>query len=188
MLKLTPKQRVFVDEYLIDLNATAAARRAGYSKKTAQVIGAENLSKPLIAAVIAKAQAERAERLKIDADWVLKRLVAEAEADLADLFTDDGALKPAKEWPKIWRQGLVAGLDTQELFADHVKIGNKVKLRLSDRIRRIELIGKHIGVQAFAERREVSGPDGGPIKVEDELSAMEVARRIAWVLAKAAQE
>ena len=58
----------------------------------------------------------------------------------------------------------------------------------SSRIRRIELIGKHIGVNAFAERRELSGPGGGPIKVEDELNDMEVARRIAWVLAKAAHE
>ena len=118
---------------------------------------------------------------------MLTRLVEEAEADLADLFVDN-VLKPIEEWPKIWRQGLVAGLDTQELFADQAKIGNKVKLRLSDRIRRIELIGKHIGVNAFAERREISGPDGGPIKVEDGLSDMEIARRIAWVLAKAAQE
>ncbi len=55
-------------------------------------------------------------------------------------------------------------------------------------IRRIELIGKHIGVNAFADRKEVSGVGGGPIKVKDELSQMEVARRIAWVLAKAAQE
>ena len=49
-------------------------------------------------------------------------------------------------------------------------------------------ICKHIDVQAFAERRELTGIDGGPIKVEDGLSDMEVARRIAWVLAKAAQE
>jgi phage terminase small subunit len=110
MLKLTPKQRVFVDEFLIDLNATQAAKRAGYSKKTAQQMGAENLSKPLIAEAIAKALAERAERLKIDADWVLKRLVAEAEADLADLFGGDNLLKPVKDWPTIWRQGLVTSV------------------------------------------------------------------------------
>ena len=83
---------------------------------------------------------------------------------------------------------MVAGLDTREIFAEDQKIGRVFKLRLADRIRRIELIGKHIGVDAFAERREVSGPDGGPIKVEGELNDMEVARRIAWVLAKAAQE
>jgi phage terminase small subunit len=65
--KLTPKQQAFVDEYLIDLNATQAAIRAGYSKKTAQVIGAENLVKPMVKEEIQKrllaAQARRAETL-----------------------------------------------------------------------------------------------------------------------------
>ena len=62
VLKLTPKQQLFVEEYLIDLNATQAAIRAGYSKKTAQVIGAENLSKPMVAAAIAEAQLRRSKR------------------------------------------------------------------------------------------------------------------------------
>ena len=83
---------------------------------------------------------------------------------------------------------MVISSDTREIFADDIKVGQMVRLKMSDRIRRIELIGKHMDVHAFAERREISGPDGGPIKVEDELSDMEVARRIAWVLAKAAQE
>ena len=71
MSKLTPKQEMFAKEYLIDLNATQAAIRAGYSKKTAQRIGSENLSKPLIAAAVAAGQAERAKRTEIDADYVL---------------------------------------------------------------------------------------------------------------------
>ena len=115
MLKLTPKQRVFVEEYLVDLNATQAAIRAGYSKKTAQQMGAENLSKPLIAEAIAEAQAARSKRLQIDADWVLKRLVAEAEADLADLFDGSNLLKPVDEWPPIWRQGLVTGVNVNHV-------------------------------------------------------------------------
>ncbi len=68
---LTPKQAAFIREYLIDLNATAAAKRAGYSERTAHVIGNENLSKPEIAAAIAEAQSERAEKVGIDALWVL---------------------------------------------------------------------------------------------------------------------
>ena len=62
MPELTDKQKAFVDEYLIDLNATQAAIRAGYSKDTAQQIGSENLSKPLVHEAIAKAQEERAKR------------------------------------------------------------------------------------------------------------------------------
>jgi phage terminase small subunit len=76
---LTAKQQTFVNEYLIDLNATQAAIRAGYSEQTARVTGGENLTKPAIAEAIAKAQAERAERTQIDADWVLRELKRQYE-------------------------------------------------------------------------------------------------------------
>lgn len=70
--KLTPKQERFVAEYLIDLNATQAAIRAGYSAKTAAAIGHENLTKPEIAAEVEKRQAKLGETAGIDAEWVLK--------------------------------------------------------------------------------------------------------------------
>ena len=72
MAKLTPKQQRFVDEYLIDLNATQAAIRAGYSPKTARQIGEQNLSKLDIQQAIEQAKAERSERTKITQDDVLK--------------------------------------------------------------------------------------------------------------------
>ena len=68
---MTPKQERFVQEYLVDLNATQAAKRAGYSADTAHVIGHENLSKPEIADALAKAMAERAQETGITARWVL---------------------------------------------------------------------------------------------------------------------
>lgn len=71
---LTDKQKRFVDEYLIDLNATQAAIRAGYSEKTAGAVGFENLKKPEIQEAIAKAQLERSERTKITKDLVVKEL------------------------------------------------------------------------------------------------------------------
>ena len=72
---LTAKQRRFVEGYLIDLNATQAAIRAGYSEKTAGQVGFENLKKPQIAAAVSKAKRERSEVTKIDAEWVLKQAV-----------------------------------------------------------------------------------------------------------------
>ena len=93
-MALTAKQERFVEEYLIDLNATRAAIRAGYSERTAAAVGHENLRKPKIADAIAGAKEGRSERTKIDADWVLSRLADEAEADLADLYDEDGALRP----------------------------------------------------------------------------------------------
>lgn len=80
--KLTPRQAAFIREYLIDLNATQAAIRAGYSERTARKIGHENLTKPDIAAAIAQAQAERAERVQIDADEVLAHLTAIARGEV----------------------------------------------------------------------------------------------------------
>lgn len=73
---LTPKQAVFVREYLVDLNASQAAHRAGYSPKTAEVIGWENLQKPLIAEAIAKAMEKRSERVEFTADDVLRELIS----------------------------------------------------------------------------------------------------------------
>lgn len=158
--KLTPKQQRFVDEYLIDLNALQAAIRAGYSEKTAGQIGFENLNKPEIQAEIDAALDRRSRETQIDANWVLKRLAAEAEADVADLYGPDGQLLPVKEWPLIWRQGLVAGIDVEEIKVDGTKMGEVKKIRLSDRIRRLELIGKHVRVNAFQEVVQHKGLEG----------------------------
>ena len=76
--KLTPKQSRFVEEFMVDLNATQAAIRAGYSEKTARVIGPENLSKPACREAIERALAERAERTELTAAEVIDGLRQEA--------------------------------------------------------------------------------------------------------------
>jgi phage terminase small subunit len=158
---LSPLQKRFVDEYLIDLNATQAAIRAGYSAKTAPQQGPRLLTLPQVAVAIREGQVARSERTKVDADWLLLRLAEEAEADLADLYTDANTLKPVHEWPVIWRKGLVAGVEINELYEgigeSRTRIGDVSKLKLSDRIKRLELIGKHVGVQAFKDQVEHSG-------------------------------
>lgn len=158
---LTDKQERFCLEYLVDLNATQAAIRAGYSRDTASKIGSENLSKPDVAARIAELQAERSRETKIDAAWLLKRLAEEATADVADIWADDGTLLPISEWPMIWRIGLVQGIEVDEIYegaGDSRKfVGYTKKIKVSDRIKRLELIGKHVGVQAFKDQVEHSG-------------------------------
>lgn len=164
MSGLTAKQQRFVDEYLLDLNATQAAIRAGYSKNTAEKIGSENLRKPDIARAIDAAKLARSEQTKIDAAWVLKRLVEEAEADIADLYEDNGNIKPVKEWPEIWRKGLVTGIEVEELFEgrgeDREHIGCIRKLKTSERVKRVELIGKHVAVNAFQDVVQHKGLEG----------------------------
>ena len=78
-MTLTEKQKAFCREYVVDLNATRAAIRAGYSQKTARQIATENLSKPAIQEAIRVLQDERAERTQVDADFVVERLRAIAD-------------------------------------------------------------------------------------------------------------
>lgn len=80
VMGLTPKQDAFVREYLIDLNATQAAIRAGYSERTARAVGCENLTKPDIASAVAEAQAKRADKCDLDALWVLREAKSTYEA------------------------------------------------------------------------------------------------------------
>ncbi len=83
-LKLTPKQARFVEEYGVDLNATQAAIRAGYSKSSAKVIASQNLTKLNIQAAIAEAQAARAKRTKVTGDAVVTELALIGFATLGD--------------------------------------------------------------------------------------------------------
>ncbi|WP_321337809.1 terminase small subunit [Breoghania sp.] len=155
----TKLQERFIEEYLLDLNAGQAAKRAGSKAKDIYAAGAGFLRDPKIAAEIDRRKLARSERTRIDADWLLKRLADEAEADIADLYGPDGALLPVSEWPEIWRKGLVAGVDTEEIRVNGVKKGEIKKIRLSDRIKRLALIGKHIGVNAFTENVNHTGLD-----------------------------
>jgi len=154
-MALTPKQEAFCNEYIKDFNGTQAAIRAGYKPSVARKIASDNLKKPAISERIAEVMRSRSERTKVDADWLLMRLAAEAEADIADLYFESGALKPVHQWPEIWRKGLVSGIKVEQKyeFVDGEKIPDGVvaEIKLSDRVKRLELIGKHIDVSAFVE-------------------------------------
>lgn len=161
MVNLTPKQQRFVEEYLIDLNATQAAIRAGYSEKTAAVIGAENLIKPNIQKAIEEAQNKRAEQTQIDAAYVLKRLVEIDQMDVLDIMDDNGNVKPIKDWPKIWRQ-YISNIETISMDDGE---GWLKKIKWPDKTKNLELLGKHVSVGAFKDKIEHTGPNGGDINV-----------------------
>ncbi|HHT4400048.1 TPA: terminase small subunit, partial [Pseudomonas aeruginosa] len=90
-MALTKKQRLFVDEYLIDLNATQAAIRAGYSPRRATEIGYQLLQRPEVAQAIQAAMAERSKRTEVEADYVIRRLREIDEMDVLDILEDDGS-------------------------------------------------------------------------------------------------
>ncbi|MDR6511477.1 phage terminase small subunit [Novosphingobium capsulatum] len=163
----TERQAAFVRYLLADpsMNATEAAIQAGYggpkkSRTAAGRIAHDLLRRPDIAAQIDAAKAERSERTKIDADWLLRRLAEDVDADIADLYDDAGNIKKPKDWPDAWRKGLIAGIETLGT-ADGAIV---TKIKLADRTRIKELIGKHTDVGAFVEKHEHSGPGGKPIE------------------------
>ncbi|HHM6704659.1 TPA: terminase small subunit [Pseudomonas aeruginosa] len=165
-MALTAKQRRFVAEYLLDLNATQAAIRAGYSKNRASEIGYQLLQKPDITSAIQAAMKERAERTQIDADYVLRRMIEIDQMDLLDIMTDAMELKPVSQWPRVWRQYL-SGFDLAEMFEgrgdEREMIGFLKKIKWPDKVKNLELLGRHFGM--FKERVEHSGSAGGPIAV-----------------------
>ncbi len=161
---MTPKQQRFVEEYLIDLNATQAAIRAGYSAKTANEQGARLLANVSVRAAIAEAKTKRSEETEVNAAWLLARLAQESVADIADIYDDRGNLRPVKDWPMIWRQGLVAGVEVETIGEG---AGHVTKIKISDRVKRLELIGKHIDVQAFKEKVEHTGGISITVSPED---------------------
>lgn len=167
-MALTDKQEMFCREYLIDLNATQAAIRAGYSEKTSNEQGARLLANVSVQIRISELKAARNDRIDVDADYVLKRLFEIDQMDVLDILKDDGGLKMVHEWPKVWRTTL-SGLDilTTVTNFDETTMENILKkIKWPDKVKNLELLGKHVTVQAFREsvKSELSGPDGSPIQ------------------------
>lgn len=161
MSELSEKQKRFCVEYLKDLNGTAAAIRAGYSANSASVQASRLLANAKIKAYINKLKRSRSERTKVDSDWLLIRLADEADADMADLYDETGMLKPVREWPRIWRTGLVDGLETLEQRDETGQvIGYIRKVKLSKRSTRLDMIGKHIDVGAWRNNVDLTNSDG----------------------------
>ena len=160
MAKLTKKQQLFVDEYLIDLNATQAAIRAGYSVNTAAEIGCENLTKPNIQEAIAKAMAERSRRTGVNQDRVVLELAKIAFANIADvadftygLVKDDAS---ADDLACI-----------QSIKVKPTEFGAEREIKLYDKLSSLEKLGKHLGM--FKDKVELSGSLPVVITGEDDL-------------------
>lgn len=162
MAKLTARQQRFVEEYLIDLNATQAAIRAGYSKKTASSIAIENLGKPNIQEAVGAAVQARSERTEITADRVLKELAVLGFADMGtylDLVgTDDARL----DWSNL-PPGATKAIHeiTQEIHTegkgDEAEAVKRTKFKLYDKRAALVDIGRHLGMFNDKLNLEVDG-------------------------------
>ena len=146
MANLTPKQQRFVEEYLIDLNATQAAIRAGYSEKTAAVIGAENLIKPYIQKAIQEAQNKLTERTEITQDYVLTNIKKVIE--------------------RCMQQEAVQARDGSPLLVEGPEgdLACLFEFKETGALKGLELLGKHLGM--FKEKIELTGKDGGSLGIK----------------------
>ena len=159
---LTPKQQCFVEEYLVDLNATQAAIRAGYSEKTAEQQGARLLGNVKVRAAIDAGKQARTERTETDQDKVLQELKRLVYSDVRACFNEDGSLKPITEWPDeaaaavssievVTKLGAFKEDGSREV--DHVH-----KIKVWDKNSAIDKLMKHLAM--FVERHEHTGKGG----------------------------
>lgn len=140
MANLTPKQQRFVEEYLIDLNATQAAIRAGYSAKTAAVIGAENLIKPYIQKAIQEAQNKLTERTEITQDYVLTNIKRVIE--------------------RCMQQEAVQARDGSPLLVEGPEgdLACLFEFKETGALKGLELLGRHLGL--FVDKVQHTGANG----------------------------
>jgi phage terminase small subunit len=140
---MTKKQKIFVEEYLIDLNATQAAIRAGYSPATARIIAAENLAKPNISAAVEKALAERSKRTGINADRVVKELARIAFVKITDVVDPyDVTIKADASEDDL---AAIQSVKVKTMDGDKGSSEER-EVKLNDKIRALELLGKHLGM------------------------------------------
>lgn len=162
---MTQKQKRFIEEYLIDLNATQAAIRAGYSPDTAQQTGSENLSKPVIRAQIDRAMAERSKRTGVNAERVVQELAKIAFVNAAEVIDPKTATVKEDALPE----------DTAAIQSVKVKTfgedGLEREIKMADKLKALELLGKHLGM--FKDRIELSGGlDTEKSKLDDLIGQM----------------
>ncbi len=156
---LTAMQEAYAQEYTkCPENQTQAAINAGFSPNTAAVKASVMMRDERIQKRIAELMEERNKRLRVSADYVLLRLVEIDQMDVLDILNDDGTLKPIREWPKIWRTTL-SGFDLSSTIMnmDDTSIETILKkIKWPDKVKNLELIGKHVDVNAFRERLEIN--------------------------------
>jgi len=183
-LQLSPKHQRFVDEYMLDANATQAAVRAGYSPHSAQQIGYQLLHLPALASAIRQARAQRHEQLQISAERVLRELGRIAFADVAEAYDEHGRLKPLGELPPHLRSA-IAGVTTMAPSealdgpsgANQPPPKPQVRVRWHDKLRALDLIGRHF--RMFTSVHEVTVAAAIEQAVLRFISAVPVAQQRA---------
>ena len=167
--RLSPKQRLFVAEYIIDWNATKAAIRAGYSDKTARQIAEAMLSQPHVMAAVQEQVTAREARTMVTQDRVLLEIARLAFSDPRKAFDANGDLLPIKQWP----DDVAAAISSVEVDVvtdrDGKAIGSVKKVKFWDKGKQLELAGRHL--QMFTDKVNVNAVVKSVQLSEEELDA-----------------
>ncbi len=153
---MMPKQQRFVEEYLVDLNATQAAIRAGYSAKTAGQIGDENLKKPEIKEAIQARRKELSEKVEITQERVLKEYARLAFLDPRKLFDNTGAPLPIRDLDDDTAAAII-GLDVVQVGNAEVGVGDVLKYKMADKKGALDSVARHLGM--FNDKLDVKVTD-----------------------------
>ena len=120
------------------------------------------LARPHVRGRFEALKEKRSKRLNIDADYVLRRLTEIDQMDVMDIIEEDLSIKPISEWPKCWRI-TISNIEVVESISGHGEdaIRNLIKkLKIPDKVKNLELIGRHVNVQAWKDKQELSGTLG----------------------------
>jgi phage terminase small subunit len=187
-MSLSHRQALFVECYIKDLNAKAAAEAAGYSKRTAKAQGSRLLQHPDVAAAIEGRRGAIKAKLEITTERVLEELAKVGFANMQDYVRigDDG--DPYVDLSQMDRDqaGAVAEVTIEDFKngrGERSRDVRRVKFKLHDKLSALQQIGRHLGMFG-KDRLELTGRDGGPIQFEG-MTDLDVARRVAFLLAKA---
>lgn len=194
-MALTAKQQLFVEEYLIDLNATQAAIRAGYSERTARKIGNENLTKPDIATKIQEAMNNRSKRTEITADMVLKEYAKLGFSNITDYLSVEVKLvtvdRDAENKPITELQQVVSIFETDMVPEDKMRAVAEIKqtkegiaLKLHDKKGALDSMARHLGM--FNDKIEHSGEVKQTVNHNLRKLSPEELRDLESIIAKSA--
>lgn len=142
---LNARQTLFVSEYLVDLNASEAAIRAGYSRRTAGQHGRRLLQNATVLAAIQRAQAARVARVQVRADDVLRELARLAFGDLRNVFDESGNLKRMNELDDT-TAAVLSSVEVVTRSAGDGEVEYVHKVRCWDKPRALEMLAKHLGL------------------------------------------
>jgi phage terminase small subunit len=177
-MPLSRKQQRFVTEYLVDLNATQAAIRSGYSAKTAMAQGSRLLSHVEVSGAVQRRAGRMLEKAELTAAGTVEQLRRIVEFDIADLYNDDGQLKPVREWPEHARSA-VAGVEVVDTLGN----GGEGEELIRTRVSKVKLLNRTDAIKVAMQYLKLIGADN-QVTVNISLEALVIGSQNIAVVTK----